>query len=443
MNLKNERRLRWYFRLYDFIAEKRKNQNDVDERDIHSLLVSMLTTGILMWGYAFVAYFTISSPVPGYVGFICSLTHTLSPLIFRLSSSRFFASNILIGSGLIHQATYSFYTGGFKSHLLIWFGILPMLGGVMSGVKGAITWTICTTFVSLSYLILHLYGFEFPDLISDSGRLLSHGMLVFGWIFLSSSIVIVYASLRAHTEKILLEQGKKIEDLFRVLFHDLANPLGRISIGLAMAKRSMPEVENNRGMGIAQSAADSMMEITQNVRKMYAVSKGKANVDLTMIPFMSSLEYIQRVFASELDKKKIKIKYNPQEIKGLSVLVEPVSFNNQVFGNIISNAIKFSPPGGTIQIETSQDGHENVVIAVKDNGIGMPEALMSQLFDVNKKTTRTGTTGETGTGFGMHIMKSFIELYNGEILVESTEKTNEGQTSGTTIKMILKGHYRK
>lgn len=433
----NKKSLRWYFHLFDYIAENRIKNNDLEKRDIHSHLVIVLTTGILMWGYAFVAYFYISSKVPGYVGLACAVVHMLSPLIFRVSHDKYLATNTLICAGMIHQATYSFYTGGFESHLLIWFGILPMIGGVICGIKGAVTWAVCTTLVSVTYLILYLNGFIFPNEISTNGRILSQAMLVFGWIFLSSSIVIVYSSLRANAESLLREQGQKIEDLFRVLFHDLANPLGRVSIGISLAKRSIPQGETNRGLDIANSAVDSMLGITQNVRKMYAVSKGKANVDLSLCPLHHAVEYVHNIYASELERKKIKLNFNKNSIGNVFILVDSVSFNNQVLGNVIQNAIKFSPEGGEIDIIATQIVPGKITVEVRDYGIGIPSELLPHLFNINKKTSRPGTSGETGTGFGMPIMKSFVEMYGGEIFVESPEGS-----AGTTVRLILKGEMR-
>lgn len=441
MDLQKKSGFGWYFCLFKFVAENRIKSKDLDLRDIHTHLVVMITTGVLMWGYATIAYLTINSPVPGIVGYICSMVHFLSPLLFRVTKSHYTATNVLIGSGLIHQATYSYFTGGFESHLLIWFGILPMLAGVMSGLRAVVTWLLVTTLVALAYLILLLNGFKFPNEISKTGSLVSHAMLVFGWIFLSSSIVTVYVELRKHSERLLETQNKKIEDVFRVLFHDLANPLGRVAIGISIAKKTLADGDKNRGLEIAQSASDSMLEITQNVRKMYAVSKGKANVDLVLSPFEKSLEYVEQVYAGELERKNLKIVVDKTSPHSLHLMVEPVSFNNQVFGNIISNAIKFSPVGSEIHVKTRPVSDGRVWIEVKDNGIGIPKSLLPLLFDVNQKTSRPGTTGETGTGFGMHIMKSFVEMYGGEIAIDSIEK-NGDEPSGTTIRINLKGEWK-
>lgn len=432
--------LRWYFILYHFVAHYRLKNNDVDQRNIHTHLVVTLTTGLLMWAYTILAWLTINSPIPGYIGAAASLVHLFSPLWFRVTKNVSVPVNTLLGAGLIHQASFAFFTGGFNSNILIWYGILPMLGGVCNGKKGAITWTVIPVLVSTIYLTMYLLDFEFPFEINHTGFLWSQGLLIFGWIFLSSSIVTVYAGLYEYSERRLKEQGQKIDDLFRVLFHDLANPLGRISIGLTIAKRQMNQGEENRGLVIAESAANSMMEITQNIRKMYAVRKGKANMDLSPTSLNSSIEYVLKVYSREIENKKLKVNYDFKRNENIILLVEPVSFKNQVLGNIISNAIKFSPEGSCIEINAFQENH-GFVVEVQDHGIGIPKDLIHHLFDINKKTSRSGTQGEQGSGFGMNIMKSFIELYNGSVEIESNE-VSEGAPHGTTVRLKLQGEFK-
>lgn len=432
--------LRWYFHIFNYVAEERLKKNDIDRREIHTLIVVVISTGILMWGYAFLAHFTIASPVPGIVGFVACTIHLLSPLAYRFTNKSSTPTNLLLTAGIAHQGTFAFFTGGFESNILIWFGILPMIAGLICKGRGAVTWFYFSVLVSLTYFVMHINGFKFPNEISPQGKLWSQALLVFGWTFLSTTIVVVYSSLGEHREKLLHEQSNKIDDLFRVLFHDLANPLGRIAIGLSIAKKQLPEAENNRGIEIAKMASDSMLEITQNIRRMYAVSKGKANVDLTLTPLNTAVEYIMKLYSNELERKKINITYHFDKNQGLQLLVEPVSFHNQVLGNIISNSIKFSPEGSEIFLTAYPVTNETFAVEVKDNGIGIPQTLLQQLFDINKKTTRPGTQGEPGTGFGMHIMKSFVEMYGGELIVESTAE-KEDAPSGSTVRLILKGEW--
>jgi signal transduction histidine kinase len=438
MKLNNPQSLRWYFRIFNVVARTRLKANDVDVREIHTLTAAVIPTAFLMWAYAFLALFTIPSRIPGVIGILCASIHILSPLLFRFTNHTYFIMNIMLGSGLVHQGTFAYYTGGFNSNILIWYGILPMIGGVICSRKGAVTWLYTTCMVSIVFFALHLSGHQYPHQISSAGKLISQGLLVFGWIFLSSIIVIVYSSIHEYSEKKLKEQGKKIDDLFRVLFHDLANPLGRIAIGLSIAKKQLQEGEQSRGLEIAKQASDSMLEITQNIRKMYAVSKGKANVDLALMPLNTSVKYISDLYATELEKKQIKISYHFEKNEGIHLLVEPVSFNNLVLGNIITHAIKFSPIGGDIHLTAYPHSQGSIMVEVRDHGIGIPSSLLCHLFDLNKKTSRPGTIGESGTGFGLHIMKSFIEMYGGNLFIESMD-AKENTHSGTTVKILLKG----
>lgn len=417
------------------MAKNRLEKDDLDPRRIHTHTVAVLTTGLLMWAYAFLAYFTMSSKIPGIVGFICAAAHLFSPLLFRISANAFMISNIMIGSGMVHQGSFAFFTGGFESDILIWYGILPVLGGVIAGRRAAVFWSILVSSWAAVYLILHLNGFIFPNVISPAGKLIAHAFMVFGWIFLGTCMIYVVLLMNENQEKKLSEQGQKIDDLFRVLFHDLAGPLSRISIGLNISKNESKSENKEHGLEIASKATDVMLEITQNVRKMYAVSKGRFDTDLTFYPLTDAVDYISRLYAAELERKHIHLDFDVRKYRGLMVLVEPVSFKNQVLGNAVSNAIKFSPPESRILIRSYplKDYH---VLEVVDQGVGIPHALQNQLFDITKKTSRPGTLGESGNGFGMHIMKSFVEMYKGRI-----EIISQDSVPGTMIRLYLKAKW--
>jgi signal transduction histidine kinase len=428
--------MKLYDYLFNFIAANRIKANDLDLRRIHSHTIVVLTTGILMWAYAVLAWMTISSPVPGLIGFFASTVHLLSPLLFRFSNNAFVISNIMIGSGMLHQGSFSYYTGGFESPVLIWYGILPLLGGIIAGRLAAIFWAVTTTIVAMTFLFLHLVDFPTPSMISETGFHFAQSFLVFGWIFLSTSIIFALLILNGNREHLLAEQSRKIDDLFRVLFHDLAGPLSRISIGLSIARREMHADNEKNGLEIVQKATEAMIEITQNVRQMYSISKGRASSDLIYFRLKEALHYVEKLYSTELDKKEINLKCEGIA-QDLEVLVEPISFKNQVLGNAISNAIKFSRPGSEIVIKAYPANDFHCVVEVKDFGIGMPASILNSLFDVTKKTSRPGTKGENGNGYGMHIMKSFVEMYQGKLSVESVGEPHP--ESGTTVRIQLTG----
>jgi signal transduction histidine kinase len=143
----------------------------------------------------------------------------------------------------------------------------------------------------------------------------------------------------------------------------------------------------------------------------------------------------------DLEKKKITLQFHPTNHQEIYVLVDETSFKSQVLGNIFSNAMRFSDPESTIYIDSYPVAPDLIAIEIRDEGIGIPMTLKDHLFDLNKKTTRPGTQGDTGTGLGLHIVRAFIEAYAGEITVMSQERATE-TPSGTTVKLILQGEMR-
>ncbi len=427
--------LRLYNSLFAFVAKKQIEAGSIEPRKIHSVLVAILATSLLMWSHVILLTKTVDSDVVFWTGIICSVVHLSSISLFRFTNSTFSIINTMLACGMTYVTTTVYYTGGFQSFALIWAVATPMLGGMASGQRGAKLWGIISFTIIMTFFIMSITGYQFPDLLTPEGKVLTHYVQVFGWLILGSVLSFTFVALRETAEAKLHEQTEKVDSLFRVLFHDLANSLGRINIGHTIAKK---EGQFVKGMKIAEGAADSMFEITQNVRKIYAVSKGKADMELTLSPLNESITYVTKIFADELDKKQIKLKWDMRKLEGLKLLVEPVSFKNQVLANILSNCIKFSPEGSEITISAYPNNHHYFTVEIKDSGIGMPPAILENLFDLNKKTSRPGTKGEFGTGFGMHIMKSFMEIYQGDVKVESNEREVD---SGTTFKLSLKGEW--
>jgi signal transduction histidine kinase len=98
--------------------------------------------------------------------------------------------------------------------------------------------------------------------------------------------------------------------------------------------------------------------------------------------------------------------------------------------NLLSNALKFTDAGGTIEVTALQD-KSFVEVAVSDTGIGMNQESIDKLFRIDVKSTRPGTAGEKGTGLGLILCKELVEKNGGEIGVES--KIGEGTTFVFTL----------
>jgi signal transduction histidine kinase len=91
-----------------------------------------------------------------------------------------------------------------------------------------------------------------------------------------------------------------------------------------------------------------------------------------------------------------------------------------VFRNLISNAIKFTKPGGTITLSVIQNANE-IMVSVRDTGIGIPDTMIGKLFQIDQCYSTPGTNREQGTGLGLILCKEFVEKHGGKIWAESEE----------------------
>jgi two-component system, sensor histidine kinase and response regulator len=119
------------------------------------------------------------------------------------------------------------------------------------------------------------------------------------------------------------------------------------------------------------------------------------------------------------------------------VMVEKTSFINSVINNILTNAIKFSHPDSAIEINASI-ADKKVSVSFRDNGIGIPDGILKDLFDLDKATSRAGTQDESGTGWGMPLVKNFVEAYGGKITITSSEKDTGTRKRGTEVLLTLR-----
>ena len=125
-------------------------------------------------------------------------------------------------------------------------------------------------------------------------------------------------------------------------------------------------------------------------------------------------------------RHSVKVALAPQP---LPVVADPVRIE-QVFGNLIVNAAKFTPPGGMIVVEASASGDE-AVVRITDNGIGVKPEMVDAVFDLFIQDNSTIARTSGGLGIGLTLVKRLVELHGGTIGVESTP--GQGSTFTFTL----------
>jgi len=235
-----------------------------------------------------------------------------------------------------------------------------------------------------------------------------------------------------------LEQSKELlEQLIITLAHDMKNPVAAIK---SFTELTLEEIKQNnypikqeifKYLEYIISASVSLYDLIENVLYWSKSLTQKIIYEPIYFNLFELFQNITNLLNIQLQLKNIKLHIlipQTQEIYGDPQLLQVV------FRNIISNAIKFSKENDLITIRYFYDGLNNI-IKIEDNGIGMNEEKVNELLDTLTIKSSHGTKGEKGTGFGLILIKKFVELHNGKINIESTPG------KGTIFTVSLPANY--
>jgi signal transduction histidine kinase len=221
--------------------------------------------------------------------------------------------------------------------------------------------------------------------------------------------------------------------LVHILSHDLANVLGNVRNCMNLMTET-PSLLPELGP-MAQTVTRRGIDVIALVREMRALEDGET-LDLEPVPLRAAVEEAALVLRDQLVDKDITLRNEVPP--ALTVVAERVSLIISVLANVLTNAIKFSPHGQLVRVRARPvNGGDAVEISVRDYGIGMSAEIQKHLFDLGRSTSRPGTAGEKGNGFGMPLVKRFVKQYGGHITVHSHEREEAPDDAGTDIRIVL------
>jgi len=224
---------------------------------------------------------------------------------------------------------------------------------------------------------------------------------------------------RGRAEQALLDADRKKDDFLAILAHELRNPLAPISNAIEILQRvGSKDPELVRMRDLIDRQVRHMSRLVDDLLDVSRITQGKINLRSEPLELTGLVRRAIETHAPDVSARGhrlvVKLPEAPVEVTGDAVRI------TQVVGNLISNAVKYTPEGGCIEVGLSaSDGH--AVVSVRDNGIGIDGDHLGHVFDLfgQLKNPRPREHTHDGLGIGLALVQRLIEMHRGQVEARS------------------------
>jgi signal transduction histidine kinase len=251
-------------------------------------------------------------------------------------------------------------------------------------------------------------------------------------LLLVSLVLSLFYRLKSKTNIILIEKNKVILELnhklnninitkdkfLSIIAHDLRSPFNVIMGFSNLLYEDVREknLENIEAYSEAiQNSSQRTMDLLKNLLEWARLQTGGMGFNAEFVEIVGVINNAAELLADVANQKSISIL---KELPANAPLIADKEMISMIIRNLISNAIKFTNQGGKIILSVEKKQNE-IIIAVKDNGIGIAKSNIEKLFKIEESYSTKGTQNEQGTGLGLILCKEFVEKHGGKIWVES------------------------
>ena len=208
--------------------------------------------------------------------------------------------------------------------------------------------------------------------------------------------------------------------------HDIRTPMNAIIGFTTLAVSNMDDRKKVRDyLSKILSSSNHLLSLINDILDMSRIESGKIHLEETEVNLSDVLHDLKTIISGQIHAKQLELYMDAMDVTNEDVYCDKTRLN-QVLLNILSNAVKFTPAGGTVSVRIrqcpgTQKGTELYEIRVKDNGIGMSQEFVQKLFSPFERE-RTSTVSRTqGTGLGMAITKNIVDMMGGTIEVRTEQ----------------------
>ena len=278
-------------------------------------------------------------------------------------------------------------------------------------------------------------------------------LLIFGWLLTTMAVIAMRLSAREKAQKAAQETAEEMAELaehaqaankaktafLSHMSHDMRTPMNAIMGFTGIAMKNNPSDEVKNCLEKIDESSEYLLSLINDVLDLTRVESGKVKYNPVLADLKSITDSALDITKGFLTNRDISFKIQREEAKIPNVLVDPVRLRD-VLVNILSNAVKFTPDGGTITFEArcqekGGDGYINMHYRISDTGIGMSEEFTKEVFEEFAQEDSDVRTQYHGAGLGMAIVKKYVDMMGGTISVQS--KKHEGTTFTVDIPLEI------
>ncbi len=240
--------------------------------------------------------------------------------------------------------------------------------------------------------------------------------------------------LRARADA-LAETDRRKDEFLAMLAHELRNPLGAIANAahvmdqIGTSQPPPPTVQ--RAVGVIQRQIQHLVRLVDDLLDVSRITRGKIELRLEPVDLRDAVRSAVEMTRPIIEAKEhaLRVELPPEPL----TVHADVTRLEQVLGNLVRNAAKYTEPGGRIEVTAwSEDGE--AAVRVRDNGIGIPAELLPRIFDLFIQGEQSLDRSGGGLGIGLTLVHRLVEMHGGQVAAQSG---GEGQGSEFTVRLPL------
>lgn len=244
------------------------------------------------------------------------------------------------------------------------------------------------------------------------------------FIFLSGAIVVFLTGVVSFSLKRYLDYWDSLEtkleralnetNLLRALGHDLNTPLTVTNLLIDRLEGMESSSQVDKVCRQLRENVERQERMLRGVRDLQVIRDRRSLDNLEAVNIKEGLLQVSKLFDEVLGAKSLSLSLDLQIDDQTAILAKSSCFEDHIMSNLLTNAAKFSPQGGELKLRAYQES-DRVIIELDDPGPGLPKQVLESLAKYRTSKSNSGTLQESGTGFGLLLVKNFVELFDGEL----------------------------